>query len=143
MVDEKNEATFPGNYSSLVKIAEFIREAAHEAGFDDAVTYHIELAIDEAVTNIIEHAYGAEGIGDIEIDYVLNDAGLVIHLRDHGQPFQLDKVKSPDIKAPLSKRENHGLGVFIIHKLMDEVHYDFNQIRGNTVTLVKFKDNNS
>lgn len=140
MIVEKNEATFPGYYSSLVKIAELIREASYEAGFDSAATYHIELAIDEAVTNIIEHSYGGEGIGDIEIKYCIDESGLTIQLKDHGQPFNPDQIHTPNTLAPLAERENHGLGVFIIRKLMDEVHFDFSEAQGNTLILVKYKE---
>lgn len=143
MTFERNEATFPGNYSSLVKIAEFIRGASHEAGFDSATTYHIELAIDEAASNIIEHAYGKEGVGKIEISYLNSSSGLTIFLKDHGQPFSPDQIAAPDTKAPLQDRENHGLGIFIIRKLMDEVHYSFDNTEGNVLTLVKYKDHPS
>ncbi len=140
MIDAMNKVTFPGYYTSLVKIAEFIRKASEEAGFDSATSYHIELAIDEAVTNIIEHAYGGEGVGDIECMYSVDKKGLTIKLQDHGQPFLPHDVATPDIKAPLKKRDNHGLGLFLIKQLMDEVSFCFDEIDGNTLVLVKFKE---
>jgi serine/threonine-protein kinase RsbW len=136
----KNKATFPGYYSSLVKIAELVREASEKAGFDSATTYNIELAVDEAVTNIIEHAYGDEGIGDVELEYLIDETGLTIDLRDHGQPFFPEEVETPDIQAPLEKRENHGLGIFLIRQIMDEVHYRFDEAKGNRLTLIKHRD---
>ena len=136
----EGKATFPGYYASLADVAAFIREAAYQAGFDNATIYNIELALDEAVTNIIEHAYGAEGVGEIELAYRTDEAGLTITIQDYGQPFDPEAVQIPDIHASLQERENHGLGVFLIRRLMDEVHFSFSQTRGNSLVLVKYKD---
>lgn len=140
MGNARSKAIFPGYYTSLVKIAEFVRKGTQTAGFDSATSYHIELALDEAVTNVIEHAYGGEGIGDIEIDYHINSKRLTIQIIDHGQPFIPEQVDKPDIHAPLAKRENHGLGLFLIKSLMDEVHFEFDEEAGNKLVLVKYKE---
>ena len=140
MVDAKNKATFPGLYTSLGKIAAFIRDASKQAGFDSATSYQIELAVDEAVTNIIEHAYGGENEGDIECAYHIDRKGLTIYLRDNGQPFQPENIATPDISAPIENRNNHGLGLFMIRELMDQVFFEFNQKTGNCLKLVKHKD---
>ena len=54
-------AKFPASYDSLKSIGELSTQAAKEAGFDDNAVYEVQLAVDEAATNIIEHAYGGEG----------------------------------------------------------------------------------
>ena len=54
---------FPGRFSSLAKIGRLVRQAAKEAGLNDKSAYDVELAVDEACTNIIEHGYGGEGKG--------------------------------------------------------------------------------
>ena len=58
---------FPGNYSSLTKIGDFVTQAAKSLGFESFDLYKIETAVDEACSNIIEHAYGQEGKGNIEV----------------------------------------------------------------------------
>jgi len=60
---------FTGNFSNLDKIGDFFLAAAVEAGLDDKSAYEVQLAVDEAVTNIIEHAYGGQDLGDIECFY--------------------------------------------------------------------------
>ena len=55
--------TVPGRYENLVKLSEFARQAAQEAGLDSFAIYSVETAVEEACTNIIEHAYGGEGRG--------------------------------------------------------------------------------
>ncbi|MCE5209700.1 MAG: ATP-binding protein [Chloroflexi bacterium] len=140
MGDIRDRAIFPGNYSSLVKVAEFVRKGTQEAGFDSAVSYHIELALDEAVTNIIEHAYGGEGKGDIELEYYYEPKRLTFQVIDHGQPFRPEDVNKPNINAPLSDRKSHGLGLYLVNCLMDEVHFEFDLTTGNKLILVKYKE---
>lgn len=140
MVICEDKAVFPGYYSSLVKIAEFVKQASLAAGFDSAAAYHIELALDEAVTNVIEHAYGGEGIGEIEVGYSVDPRRLTFLIVDHGKPFKPAEIEKPDIKAPLSSRSGHGLGLFLVNRLMDEVQFEFNLGSGNKLTLIKYRD---
>lgn len=136
----RNKATFPGYYSSLVKVAEFVRKGTQEAGFDSAISYHIELALDEAVTNVIEHAYGGEGKGDIELEYYIEPERMIFEIVDHGQPFHPEKINKPKLNAPLDDREGHGWGLYLVQCLMDEVHFEFDLIAGNKLILVKRKE---
>ncbi|NJN43607.1 MAG: ATP-binding protein [Anaerolineae bacterium] len=53
-------ATFPGQFKSLEKISQFVQKAASQAGLDEEALYSVELAVDEACSNIIEHAYQAK-----------------------------------------------------------------------------------
>lgn len=135
--------TFPGRFASLAQIAEITRQAAKDAGLDDHAVYMVETAVDEACSNIIEHAYGGEGIGDIEITYQINAKGLTIILRDFGKPFDPSEIPAPELTVPLEKRKSHGLGLFFIRKIMDEVHFDFSSENGNVLTMVKRKEKSS
>jgi serine/threonine-protein kinase RsbW len=134
------KSIFAGCYDSLAKIAEFIRQSSKEAGFDSRTIYQIETAVDEACSNIIEHGYGGEGIGDIECACEVNGNKLTIILKDHGQPFTPQELPEPDVNLPLEQRQDHGLGLFFIRKMMDEVYFDFNLANGNTLTLIKYKE---
>ena len=70
-------ATFPGRFKSLAKISKFVIEAAKKAGLDDKAIYAVELAVDEAASNIIEHAYGGDVITSYSIHYTkLYDYGV-------------------------------------------------------------------
>ena len=138
-MDASQTATFPGRFDSLAAISEFTRRAAEAAGFDDAAIYQVQLAADEACTNIIEHAYGGEGLGEIECTIQIESTGLTLTFRDKGRPFDPTCVPQPNIRAALEDRESGGLGVFLIHRLMDEVHFDCAD-SGNALTLVKRKE---
>lgn len=131
---------FPGCFDSLAKIGEFVVRAAQSAGLDATATYAVEMAVDEAATNVIQHAYGGEGLGDIECTCYINKRGLKIILRDQGRPFDPSSVPEPDIRASLEEREEGGLGLFLIRKLMDEVRFEFTPDSGNVLTMVKHRE---
>jgi serine/threonine-protein kinase RsbW len=131
---------FPGWFESLGKIAEFVTRAAAAAGLGTTATYAVEMAVDEACTNIIEHAYGGEGRGDIECTCQVDNEGLIVTLRDSGRPFDPSAVPEPDINASLGERQEGGLGLYLIRKLMDEVHFEFSSDTGNVLKMVKRKE---
>ena len=128
--------TFPGIYSSLVKIGEFVTEAAKSIGFEGFELYKIETAVDEACSNIIEHAYGQEGVGDIIVSVKTDPEKITITLTDFGEPFDPKYVKQPDINADLNDRDDHGLGIYMMKQWMDKVIFDA-QDKKNILTLVK------
>ena len=130
---------FPGNFKSLAPISDFVVAEAEAAGFSANDVYAIQTAVDEACANIIDHAYGGEDIGDIQISIRTLENGLQIILRDNGEPFNPDEVPEPDTSSPLEIRKERGLGVFFMRKLMDEVKFCFSSQRGNTLTLIKYK----
>jgi len=117
------EKVFPGRFESLTGISLFIKDAISRIGFSEFEQYAIETAVDEACSNIIEHAY--KGMNDGSIDcFVIPSADRVeIILKDSGRPFDPQKVKPPNINCPLPARKNHGLGLYFIYKCMDEVEY--------------------
>jgi serine/threonine-protein kinase RsbW len=130
---------FPGNYDSLEKIARFVKNGAQDSGLSRSQIFAVETAVDEACSNIIEHAYGGEGIGDIHCTTLCDQKGFTVILEDHGQSFDPKKVPDPDITAPLRDRKAHGLGYYMMRQWMDEVRFDFHDNR-NRLTLVKFKE---
>jgi serine/threonine-protein kinase RsbW len=135
--------TVLGRYENLVIIADFIRQAAKDAGLSRFGIYSVETAVDEACSNIIEHAYGGEGRGDIECSCTEEEDGLVIQIRDHGTPFKPEIVRTPNVRASLKNRSSHGLGIYIMRKWMDDVRFEFSPETGNLLTMVKRKEKES
>jgi serine/threonine-protein kinase RsbW len=132
-------AVFPGRYQSLASISEFVLQAARQAGLDGKATYAVQMAVDEACTNIIEHAYGGEGNGTITCSVGFDPDSLTIQLEDNGKPFNPKKVRSPNTHLPLSRRKEGGLGLFFIRQYMDEVRFEFSAGAGNRLTMIKRK----
>jgi serine/threonine-protein kinase RsbW len=128
---------FPGRFSSLSEIREFYVQAATEAALDEESICEVELAVDEAAANIIDHAYQGEGKGDIECSYIVEPGRLEVIMRDHGKPFDPEKVKSPNIKNDLRRRKSRGLGLHFMKTLMDSVEFSFSSKNGNELRMVK------
>lgn len=130
-------AIFPANYKNLELIREFVATAAKDARCDEPCIYAIQLAADEACSNIIEHAYKTEDDGEIECTCSQDGDYLVVVFRDHGTSFNPDLVPEPDLTGKLNKRQIGGLGLYLIRHLMDEVIYESLEEAGNVLTLKK------
>jgi len=131
--------TFPGRYDSLESISNFVEKAAKDAGLDQKATYAVQLAVDEACCNIIDHAYGGEGIGDIQCSVQAGKDGLTVILVDRGQPYSPEKVPDPQLNLPLEKVKPRGVGLYLIRKMMDKVSYAAKPDSTNVLTMVKHR----
>ncbi len=129
----------PGQFESLPKIGEFVAEAAKQAELDDKSIYQVQLAVDEACSNIIDHAYGGENRGDIECSVLVSDEGLTVILRDSGKPFYPEDVPKPRLDAPLEQLKSRGVGFYLMQKMMDEISYERTSESSNVLVMVKRK----
>jgi len=116
---------FRGNYKSLAKIGAFVISQAKLVGLNDQDIYNVQLAVDEACSNIIEHAYGGENIGDIVCTCSAYPNQLEILLIDHGQKFNPQQVKRPKVGAPIDEYGPRGAGLYLIKNIMDDVDFEF------------------
>jgi anti-sigma regulatory factor (Ser/Thr protein kinase) len=130
---------FPGRLESLADIREFVVHAARSAGFNDKDVYAVELAVDEACTNIIEHAYANSIGGEIECTCDVGIEELVITIKDQGKPFDPDIIPEPNFSVGLEELKPRGAGLFIMKKMMDEVKFTFDSKKGNVLRMVKRK----
>jgi serine/threonine-protein kinase RsbW len=117
--------------------AQWVAAAARRAGFDDRAVYQIELAVDEACANVVEHAYRDMEAGDMKVSYTVVEQGLVVRVREWGRGFEPDAVDVPDVTAPLEERGLGGLGLFIVRRVMDDVQFSFDPEAGNELVMVK------
>jgi serine/threonine-protein kinase RsbW len=106
---------------------------------DTQTVYAVQLAVDEACSNIIEHAYDEQSPGDIHFTCEVTGSRLRLTLRDTGKPFDPSAVPEPDLACALEDRQVGGLGIYIMRKIMDEVHFEAGEL-GNTLTLTKHLD---
>ena len=130
---------FPADFEHLDAIRDFVGEAATQAGFSSQDVYSVQLATDEACSNVIEHAYKDTSGGDIEVTCEVNPGEVKIIIHDHGVQFDMGKVKKPNLSRRLEDREIGGLGVYFIYKLMNDVQFVSTKKEGNTLTMVKRK----
>lgn len=124
----------------LTEIRNFVKATAETAGLNLSVIENIILAVDEACTNIIKHAYKSIPDGKIIINIEYDDSQFVIEIIDYGMSFNPQGIPDPDLKAYYKQHRVGGLGMYLMKRLMDEV--DYNSIPGkyNQVRLLKYID---
>ena len=130
---------FAAKFEHLDEIREFVGDIARAGGFSNKDVYNIQLATDEAASNIIEHAYENVTDGILELSCGMREDTITIILIDRGESFDPSEVPLPDLKADLSDRKIGGLGIFLMRKLMDEVHYEPRPDKSNVLTMIKHK----
>src|SRR5512145_388412 len=124
---------FAAKFEFLDEIRDFVGTIARVGGFSDKDVYNIQLAADEAASNIIEHAYEGVSDGLLELSCGVKGNTITIILVDHGESFDPSEVPMPDLKADLSERKIGGLGIFLMRKLMDEVRYEVKPNKNNVL----------
>ena len=108
-----------GSYKNLDAIARFVTEWALKAALDERAIYAVQMAVDEACSNIIAHGYGGEGKGDIQVACQLLPDGLQVSITDFGASFAAENTAA----APESRAEG-ALGLFLMRQLMDKVRFE-------------------
>jgi serine/threonine-protein kinase RsbW len=128
---------FTCSLTNLEKICDYITNCGSEAGLNEEEVYAVQLAVDEAATNIIEHGYGEECPSRIDITCEILKDGLKVIIYDDAEPFDPTKVPDPEINVSLDDVKPRGLGIFFMRKMMDEVKYEASPDKGNTLTMIK------
>ena len=149
-VPQARRLTVAADFGSLEAVRQFVAAACQEAGLSEIETYKVQLAVDEACSNIIEHAYvAADNTGEIECQCNIAQAALIIQLHDSGKPFNPENIPSPNTHLALEERKSGGLGLYFIRQYMDEVIFhsvtksqtgsapDGSNREGNYLILVK------
>ena len=126
---------------NLSVIREFIQSAARQVGMKPGMTEDIMLAVDEACTNIIKHAYKSFPEGEILLKLKYSDHKLIITIKDFGQSFHAEEVPDPDLQKYYKQHRVGGLGMYLMKTLMDEVKYSSVPGKYNEVYLTKNLNN--
>ena len=116
---------------------DYVTECAEAAGFDARALYEIQLAVDEACANVVDHAYQGMEPGEFEVSCSFGEASMTIDVRDWGRGFEPNEVEQPDVEAPLEERSLGGLGLYIVNRVMDEVEFTFDPKVGNRLRMAK------
>ncbi|MBN2355334.1 ATP-binding protein [candidate division KSB1 bacterium] len=129
----------PSQTDNLELIRYFIGKVAEKVGFDRDDVGKIELAVDEACTNVMKHAYTDDNKDkSLDVAVKIDYEKLTLIVTDHGKGFDLEKVKMPDMKEYLAELRVGGLGIYLMRTLMDEVDYDIRPGRRNQVKMIKY-----
>ncbi|HUJ09272.1 MAG TPA: ATP-binding protein [Verrucomicrobiae bacterium] len=135
----------PGHESYLIYIRAIVADLASKIGFDEHEVAKIEIAVDEACSNVVKHAYAGgqewrwqHGDPEIRLDVRTEGDCLVIEITDHGQRFDFANYRPAEIDGHLREMVSGGYGIPIMRRFMDEVQYSSNDQTGNTLRLVKY-----
>jgi anti-sigma regulatory factor (Ser/Thr protein kinase) len=133
--DFRSELCMVGTIAELPRILEFVEHVCEETAIDPSATFDLKLAVEEACTNVIEHAYSGAG-GELTVCFDVYGPDVRITVTDQGQSFAPDEVAMPDLSLPLEERPVGGLGLFLMQQLMDDVAFVFSE-DGNRLIMVK------
>ena len=122
---------------NLGAIREFVEGKAAQSGIDKNIIEKIVLAVDEACTNIIKHAYNYDPSTEFLIRILISKKEFKVLLIDHGKSFDPNQVADPDMPTYLKQRRVGGLGLHLMRHLMDKVEYQNLKGDGNQLILTK------
>jgi anti-sigma regulatory factor (Ser/Thr protein kinase) len=132
----KRHLTLHNDIQEVPQLAAFIDEVAEECNIDMALTMSLNLAMEEAVVNVMNYAYPAGTVGDVDIDAVFDNGTLTFVLSDSGTPFDPTQANDPDLTLQAEDRPIGGLGIFLVRQIMDQVEYHYRDGK-NILTLSK------
>jgi anti-sigma regulatory factor (Ser/Thr protein kinase) len=138
------ELVVPNDTQYLATVREEVTKVVEQSAFAPRDRKLLILAVDEAVTNIMEHAYDTDLEGELDVELILEaDATrFEVVIRDSGKEFDPSTVDIPDISAHVSKGQKHGLGIFLIRQIMDEINYTYVHGEKNQLQMIKYVDRN-
>ncbi len=124
----------------LPRISEFIAQTMKQLNIQNSKDiYAVQLSVDEACTNVIQHAYSNKSGEHILIRCMLSstDNKFVVHIIDWGKSFDPTTIPQPDTHSNLNERREGGLGLFLMRKSMDSIKYtSFQNV--NKLVMVKY-----
>ena len=129
----------PSHTDYLDVIRDVISKLALDSGFDEEDVYKISLAVDEACTNVIRHAYGQEGQYFVEVEVEADEAKFTVIVADNGRGFDPLQIREPDIQDNMARHKFGGFGLYLMKTLMDEVTFSMNPGKRNEVRLTKYR----
>ena len=122
--DAPRRLVLHNDIQQLSRLQEFIEEIGEAKGLDPGTVSQINLALEEAVTNVILYAYPEGTDGLVEIEARAGEKALEFVITDEGAPFDPTTRKDADIHASLENRPIGGLGIHLIRHIMDSVRYE-------------------
>ena len=128
--------TLANDVQQVPQLAEFIDHVCEAMGFDELTTMQMNLAIEEAVVNVMNYAYPEGTTGSVNVEVQANDVRLKFVISDSGKHFDPTSVAEADTTLSAEDRSIGGLGIYLVRQLMDSVNYE--RIGGfNVLTLRK------
>ncbi len=136
-IEKRFTLEVPSSTENLAMIRDFVRRIGRQTGMDEQEVSNLELAVDEACANVIEHAYGHDISKEVIIRAVCDNQAVRIAVIDMGQGFDAESLASESIESLIHERKSGGLGIRLIKALMDEVSYEIRPGQKNELHMMK------
>ena len=136
-IERKFTLQVPSSTENLALIREFVTTVGRQAQFEESDLSNLELAVDEACANVIEHAYGHDITKEVVVRAIFDDESLHISVIDEGLGFDPNKTPEDSVEQLIHDRKSGGLGIRLIKKLMDEVSYEIVPGQKNELHMTK------
>lgn len=127
----------PSSTENLSMIRDFVKGIGMQSGMDDMDVARLEMAVDEACSNVMEHAYNADSTKDVSIRATVDEDSVQIEVVDTGKGFDPSTVEQLKLEELVSAKRTGGLGMRLMKAFMDEVHYEMLPGVKNELRMVK------
>lgn len=128
--------TLKNELTELAQLPILVEELRKEIGLNEEECFNLNLALEEAVTNVISYAFTDDEVQTFTVDVLTKADQVEITITDNGVPFDPTEVPAVDTTAPAEERQIGGLGIFLIMQLMSDVKYQ--RINNtNVLTLIQ------
>ncbi|MBO0800188.1 MAG: ATP-binding protein [Blastocatellia bacterium] len=136
-IERKFKLQVPSSTENLALIREFVTTVGKQATMSDEDISKLELAVDEACANVIEHAYGHDITKEVDVRAVFDEDEVRISVIDSGRGFDPAKVDQETVEQLVAQRKSGGLGFRLIKSLMDDVSYEIIPGQKNELHMTK------
>ena len=128
--------TLPNDIETIPQLNEFIDGFCEQRDIDNDITMSLNLAIEEAVVNVMNYAYPEGTVGYVDIEAEANDDFVTFVISDTGKPFDPTQKDEVNTELSVEDRPIGGLGIHLVRRMMDEISYRYADHR-NILTLRK------
>lgn len=132
----KKRLVLPNDIETIPQLNEFIDLVAEEVGLDMSLTMSLNLAMEEAVVNVMDYAYPNGQKGNVDIEVTADQEWMTFVITDTGIAFDPTTKEDADTTLSAEERPIGGLGIFLVRQLMDDINYE-REGNKNVLTLRK------
>lgn len=136
-MDYKDHLTLPNDVAAVPRLESFIDQACEAAGFDMGTTMKMNLALEEAVVNVMNYAYPSDTEGTVEISVCACSGSLTLTITDSGVAFDPTAKADADTSLGAEERPIGGLGIHLVRQIMDSISYERTADGYNVLTMTK------
>ena len=136
----RSECVFwiPARASHLSLVGLVVQWYGQHVGLSDEACYELEVAVDEACTNVMRYAYPADQPGGITIRCTPLACGVQVDILDQGKPFDPDEGTRVAQQKQLQDPASGGLGLAMIRQFADDFRHQWGEQEGNRLTIIKY-----